>query len=241
MGSAITGAGDIRIKYIWGSFSSFATLKACSVLQNEFSLCPCGIPAAQWGMWQVSWEQLVWSSGCNCPLEDGFDLQGFRLLPQCFVSVRGSPSYSDLGLLIKTQALAEAKQLAVSSCSGVHVRCCLTGSISGEEIYILSSVLLPQNICGLGDKWLTSLLWNVPERSQAHLNPDFLLPSVEASVPRGQAEQWLLSRGSKSWIKIELNEMKWNEIAVSLQLWNALIRVHPCTAVLSKAITSAYW
>lgn len=98
------------------------------------------------------------------------------------------------------------------------------------------AVFLPQNTCGLGDKRLTSLLWNIPERSQRHLNPDFLLPSVEASVPRGQAEQWLLSRGSKAWIKIE-----WNEIAVSLQLWNALIRVHPCTAVLSKAITSAYW
>lgn len=83
-------------------FSSFATLKACSVLQNEFSLCPFGIPAAQWGMWQLSWEQLVWSSGCNCSLEGGFDLQGFRLLPQCFVSVRESPSYSGLGLLIKT-------------------------------------------------------------------------------------------------------------------------------------------
>lgn len=80
--------------------SSFATLKACSVLQNEFFLCPCGIPAAQWGMWQVSWEQLVWSSGCNYSLEGGFDLQGFSLLPQCFISVRESPSYSGLGLLI---------------------------------------------------------------------------------------------------------------------------------------------
>lgn len=140
MGSAITGAGDVQIKYIWESLLYFATLKACSVLQNEFSLCPCGIPAAQWGMWQVSWEQLVWSSGCDCSLEGGFDLQGFRHLPQCFISVRESPSYSGLCLLIKTQALAEAKQLAVSSCSGVHIRHCLTRSISGEEIYVLSSV-----------------------------------------------------------------------------------------------------
>lgn len=127
-------------------FSSFATLKACSVLQNEFSLCPCGIPAAQWGMWQVSREQLVGSSGSNCPLEGGFDLQGFSLLPQCFISVRESPSYSGLGLLIKTQALAEAKQLAVSSCSGVCIRHCLTGSISGEEIYILSSVFATEHL-----------------------------------------------------------------------------------------------
>lgn len=82
----------------------------------------------------------MWSSGCDCSLEGGFVLQGFRLLPQCFVSVRESPSYSGLGLLIKTQALAEAKQLAVSSCSGVHIRHCLIGSISGEEIYVLSSI-----------------------------------------------------------------------------------------------------
>lgn len=68
------------------------------------------------------------------------------LFPQCFVSVRESASYSSLDLIIKIQVLDEAKQMAVSSCSGVCIRCCLTGSISGEEMYVLISVFATKHL-----------------------------------------------------------------------------------------------
>lgn len=78
--------------------------------------------------------------------------------PQHFVSVRESMSYSSLDLLINTQVLDEAKQMAVSSCSGVCIRCCLTGSISGEEIFCFDQRFLLQNICSLLERQMTNLV-----------------------------------------------------------------------------------
>lgn len=147
MGSAITGAADIQIKYIWESFLQFCNTQSmqCSskwiLLVSLWNSCSpvrhvTGIMGAAGGEFKLL--TVLWRGG--------FDVQGFSLLPQCFMSVRESPSYLGLGLLIKTQALAEAKQPAVSSCSGVCIRHCLTGSISGEEIYILSSVFATEHL-----------------------------------------------------------------------------------------------
>jgi len=68
------------------------------------------------------------------------------LFPQCFVSVEGGMSYSSLDLVIKTQVLDEAKQMAVLSCSGVCIRHSLTESISGEEIYFLVSIFATKHL-----------------------------------------------------------------------------------------------
>lgn len=133
-----------------GVFSSFVIhwyAQSMRVLQNEFSWCPCGFPPVQRGTWQVSREQLLIVRAVAvlwrvCLI---FRASAY-LFPQCFVSVKESLSYSSLDLLIKTQVLDEAKQTAVSSCSGVCIRRCLTGRISGEEFYALISIFATKHL-----------------------------------------------------------------------------------------------
>lgn len=76
--------------------------------------------------------------------------------PQRAGSVGESVSYPSLDLLTNTQVLDEAKQMVVSSRSGGCVRCCLTESISGEEIFRSDQRFLLQNICSALERPVTN-------------------------------------------------------------------------------------
>lgn len=109
--------------------------------------------------------------------------------PQRLVSVRESVSCPSLDLLTNTQVLDEAKQTAVSSCSGGCIRCCLTESISGEEIFRSDQRFLLQNICSSLERPMT----NPAIVKQARWEPGTYGPSGWLPPPR--ARQHFCCRG----------------------------------------------
>lgn len=129
-------------------------LKAYDVLPNELSLRLCSGPA---GHVAAVTGFTRWSVGLGL-------FSGARVIrgaaaspsPQRVVSVRESVSCPSLDLLTNTQVLDEAKQMAVSSCSGGCIRCCLTESISGEEIFRSDQRFLLQNICSSLERPMTN-------------------------------------------------------------------------------------